>query len=383
MDFWDTIIPTRQSLPPDFTPNSPGVDTGQTFSDFGQRVGSGLLNYLRWNLIGSPGGTPGEIGMGMINSAANAGRMMTTPALLPPAGSVTDDTGMISQGRADPAAWQAFVRDQNERQNLAPRTALGMIGGGASFAERGALGAAGGRALTPAEQMAEHGLFQETPTGIRAYHGSPHDFERFDMSRIGTGEGAQAYGHGLYFAENPAVSQTYKTAGMEPKAGHMYEVNINANPEHFLDYGKPLNEQPQADVIRDALFPKNIFGNPQYPKGNAFKNSNGTWTAIDQRTGGYISGFDSKEAANNFMQEHYFKHGALEDPEVTQRLAKAGIPGIKYLDQGSRSAGTGTSNYVVFDDKLIDIIRKYGIAGLGAYLGASQLSIPAQRQPVF
>jgi GNAT superfamily N-acetyltransferase len=32
--------------------------------------------------------------------------------------------------------------------------------------------------------------------GIRAYHGSPHDFERFDSSKIGTGEGAQAYGHG-------------------------------------------------------------------------------------------------------------------------------------------------------------------------------------------
>ena len=32
--------------------------------------------------------------------------------------------------------------------------------------------------------------------GIRAFHGSPHDFDRFDISRIGTGEGAQAYGHG-------------------------------------------------------------------------------------------------------------------------------------------------------------------------------------------
>src|SRR5262245_55132228 len=31
---------------------------------------------------------------------------------------------------------------------------------------------------------------------IRAYHGSPHDFERFDASKIGTGEGAQSYGHG-------------------------------------------------------------------------------------------------------------------------------------------------------------------------------------------
>lgn len=41
---------------------------------------------------------------------------------------------------------------------------------------------------------------------IKAYHSSPHDFEKFDLSKIGTGEGNQAFGHGLYFAENPAVS---------------------------------------------------------------------------------------------------------------------------------------------------------------------------------
>src|SRR5882762_11676931 len=46
---------------------------------------------------------------------------------------------------------------------------------------------------------------------ITAYHGSSHDFDRFDLSRIGTGEGAQAYGHGLYFAENEGVAKDYKT----------------------------------------------------------------------------------------------------------------------------------------------------------------------------
>src|SRR5215471_9850062 len=51
---------------------------------------------------------------------------------------------------------------------------------------------------------------QAATEGIRAYHGSPHQFERFDISKIGTGEGAQAYGHGLYFAENPKVAQSYR-----------------------------------------------------------------------------------------------------------------------------------------------------------------------------
>lgn len=48
-------------------------------------------------------------------------------------------------------------------------------------------------------------------------------------------------------------------------------------------------------------------------------------------------------------------------------LAEAGIPGAKYYDQGSRSTGAGTQNFVVFDPALIEILRKYGLAGsLGA-----------------
>ena len=48
------------------------------------------------------------------------------------------------------------------------------------------------------------------PPGIVAYHGSPHSFDQFDTSKIGTGEGAQAYGHGLYFAGNEGVAQAYR-----------------------------------------------------------------------------------------------------------------------------------------------------------------------------
>ena len=60
--------------------------------------------------------------------------------------------------------------------------------------------------------------------GMTAWHGSPHTFNKFDMSKIGTGEGAQAYGHGLYLAENPKVAQGYqkdisKNAGVEGTIG--------------------------------------------------------------------------------------------------------------------------------------------------------------------
>ena len=48
--------------------------------------------------------------------------------------------------------------------------------------------------------------------GMTAFHGSPHKFSKFSMDSIGTGEGAQAYGHGLYFAENPKVAGEYQKA---------------------------------------------------------------------------------------------------------------------------------------------------------------------------
>ena len=45
---------------------------------------------------------------------------------------------------------------------------------------------------------------------LTAYHGSPHHFRKFSLSKIGSGEGAQAYGYGLYFAESPGVAKDYR-----------------------------------------------------------------------------------------------------------------------------------------------------------------------------
>ena len=45
-----------------------------------------------------------------------------------------------------------------------------------------------------------------------AWHGSPHDFDAFSLDKIGTGEGAQAYGWGLYFAGKREVAEHYRKA---------------------------------------------------------------------------------------------------------------------------------------------------------------------------
>ena len=286
--------------------------------------------------------------------------------------------------------------------------------------------------------------------GIRAYHGSPHDFDRFDMSKIGTGEGAQAYGHGLYFAEREGIAKGYRDAlssnkfsygnvrpddeaiqkfsnqlsdierrkaGLADKDGfisldasaddlaslqaeedkvrnmmvmdtinrnphlqygRMYEVNINADPDAFLDWDKPLSEQPEA--VRSALTSFGVIKNidkmksriemlrqaGQNDAANEIEASLPHYEKMLSQTGDELHQRMFHEARRELGGQG--GAGAYQ-AQVAEKLREAGIPGIKYLDAGSRGAGDGTRNYVVFDDKLISIIRKYGIAGASAMLG--------------
>ena len=53
---------------------------------------------------------------------------------------------------------------------------------------------------------------------ITALHASPHSFRKFSTDFMGKGEGAQAYGWGLYFAENPKVNRSYLNQFAQDKA---------------------------------------------------------------------------------------------------------------------------------------------------------------------
>ena len=53
---------------------------------------------------------------------------------------------------------------------------------------------------------------------LTAWHGTPHKIVgNFDINKVGTGEGAQAYGHGMYFAENPNVATQYRNILSKPE----------------------------------------------------------------------------------------------------------------------------------------------------------------------
>ena len=280
---------------------------------------------------------------------------------------------------------------------------------------------------------------------IKAFHGSPADFNAFSDKYIGTGEGAQAFGRGHYSAGAESTGQYYKDvltrekglstvwkdragntldfadlaqgpptdptaaaanwmkqrsgpdAGITPAlddvlktkpedfvggaaerqatidglmawerrgvgqrpGGHMYELAIHADPEHLLDWDKPLSEQSQH--VQDAL----IDWNSRRPVGEQLPTH-----VFGQRQAGQPLP-DLVEPSGAGIYKHFSSVGGNDPAAAAKALHAAGIPGIKYLDQGSRSSGQGTSNYVIFDPKTIEILRKYGIAGLIAGGGAA------------
>lgn len=94
----------------------------------------------------------------------------------------------------------------------APDAILSALGARPAMAAGRSAQAGIGRAVRRASELPSPTMGSPASQigAIRAYHGTPHDFDRFSMDKIGTGEGNQAYGHGLYFAGNPDVARSYR-----------------------------------------------------------------------------------------------------------------------------------------------------------------------------
>ena len=216
---------------------------------------------------------------------------------------------------------------------------------------------------------------------VKAYHGTPHKVDKFRMDKIGTGEGAQAYGHGLYFAENPKVAGQYKDAGGVPdfdannpdswiawmksskvpdsdisdimkesgykgdavkavkradlNQGNLYNVDLDVNHEDLLDWDAPLSEQ--SEKVKELAKQFNITTTP-----SGMKEARGS---------------DIYRAVSNAKSKPPYNTSTMNpgEAEGSKYLKELGIPGIRYLDAGSRGSKEGTRNLVMFDEDLIKI----------------------------
>lgn len=237
-------------------------------------------------------------------------------------------------------------------------------------------------------QMIE-GMASKTVSPLTVYHGSPYRFQRFDPTKIGSGEGAQAYGYGHYVAESPGVAAQYqKTLAskgwaklekldrnnyrvitpegtvlaegvplgpatkvkdkFDANAGSLYTIDLpDPAIARMLDWDKKFSEQPE-NVQRGILkyWSENpglkYYGRPEQMTGEGIYGSVKA-ASLGPEGGARINLNPANQAA------------AMD-------LRYQGIPGIRYLDQGSRGAGQGTSNFVVFPGEE-DLLRILSVNG--------------------
>lgn len=105
--------------------------------------------------------------------------------------------------------------------------------------------------MAPFDRTVDNFLSMPESLDQTAYHGTPHKFKDFSLEHIGTGEGAQAHGWGLYFAQDRKVSEDYRNRLRTGRSrGQLFEVDIPEN-DVLLDEQKSFGEQP--DAVKQAL----------------------------------------------------------------------------------------------------------------------------------
>ena len=105
--------------------------------------------------------------------------------------------------------------------------------------------------MAPFDRTVDNFLSMPESLDQTAYHGTPHKFKDFSLEHIGTGEGAQAHGWGLYFAQDRKVSEDYRNRLRTGRSrGQLFEVDIPEN-DVLLDEQKSFGEQP--DAVKHAL----------------------------------------------------------------------------------------------------------------------------------
>jgi hypothetical protein len=94
---------------------------------------------------------------------------------------------------------------------------------------------------------------------VEAWHGSPHKFNKFRTSKIGTGEGAQSFGWGIYFTDKKDIAKHYAERLGKPKAvieGKEYigeDEAVNAIAEHLKKKYPTLPSARRKDVAYFTL----------------------------------------------------------------------------------------------------------------------------------
>jgi hypothetical protein len=243
-----------------------------------------------------------------------------------------------------------------------------------------------------------------------AYHGTPHTFKaeegaplgRFRSAQIGTGEGVQAYGHGLYFAGRMEVGEyywktlsrkidrskkkfdgkKYDAENIRHQAAWRLETMLGAREKTINSYKNKLEDARYTLSPKEKKFYQDLVrtlqnkdeaklhGGSLYkvelaPKENEYL----LWDKpLSEQPKGVREKLEGKHDAFNLTKDWKNLRGfqiygevvdaTLSQPAASAALREAGIPGIKYLEGASRKKGEGDYNYVIFDEADVAITDK-------------------------
>ena len=155
-----------------------------------------------------------------------------------------------------------------------------------------------------------------------AWHGSPHDFDTFDLGAIGTGEGNQVHGWGLYFAKDKKVSDLYRrelSLIHDVDKGTLFKVDV-PDTKTMIDEQQSLNilsketkQNLNAAVNALSEQAKEVFIN-EYTKSPLFNHY--AKKEIDELG----SKFDQLDTEYNLLKDKYLdKYIEGELSTITQR----------------------------------------------------------------
>ena len=254
---------------------------------------------------------------------------------------------------------------------------------------------------------------------LTAYHGTPHRFApteanplgEFRSSQIGTGEGSQAYGHGLYLAETPGTAKSYQIQlARDPRNSIntvISRLSKGANSDDVMfelrkhsDLADYQNDSRLKNDILKIIQHTNADGTVENEAIRAYNRTNsylppaekGSFYHVDlpdpmiekmlhwdkplseqpKITAKIRAGIEDKELQNLFDRQ--VKNGMTGDQAYynwtgnhkgknanrSESFRQLGIPGIQYFDATSRKAAEGTRNFVVFpgEEKNLTILKR-------------------------
>jgi hypothetical protein len=260
---------------------------------------------------------------------------------------------------------------------------------------------------------------------VTAYHGGPHSFDKFSTQYMGTGEGAQAFGWGLYFTDLEDIAKTYAEKLFPIKfPKHIYRIALNrvledvtnskfgsGGKREFFDKKKAIeiiNQKSFNQELKDFLLDVIEKYDLKELKKNLYKvtlhkgktPNQYTWLEwdkpltdnqkkliIDQSRKENLKSIkkisfgleDTKISPESVITSFSPKSLGMEiyrnisayfnsDKEASLFLLRAGIDGIKYpaesIAKGVTSDTARGFNYVVFDENAVNIEKQTQFEGM-------------------